>query len=324
MNFIDKYIRAGKRVALFQYVGYYLAELVPSWWFNMRRRRWLRHWESRPDAGYLRMRRDHYCQLQEITPLNPDKSVKVRDVRIGNFQSRYAMDARKVLRYFPKDALVSLIDGDIRVNPRYPALIKARRLDDEYRENAVILNLDSYRHWLRPKDSIPFDKKIPKLLFRGDIYGKPARMEFFRRWASHPLMDLGDTNRSHPSEWHTDFISVPDHFHYQFILALEGYDVASALQWIMASNCVPVMTRPAVESWLMHGRLIPGVHYIEIASDFSDVGEKMEYYVAHPEEAEKISVESKKWARQFFNRRRERLVALLVVDKYLRMTRPGQ
>ena len=133
-------------------------------------------------------------------------------------------------------------------------------------------------------------------------------------------MDLGDTNRSHPSEWQTDFISVPDHFKYQFILALEGYDVASALQWIMASNCVPVMTRPAVESWLMHGRLIPGVHYIEIAPDFSDVGEKMEYYVNHPEEARKISVESKKWASQFFNRKRERLVSLLVVDKYLRMT----
>ena len=178
MNFVDKYIRAGKRIALFQYVGDFFFGITPSWWLNARRRRWLRNWESRPDADYLRMRRDHYCQLETPVALDLEKAVRIKDVRIGNFQSRYAMDARKALRYFPKDAKVSLIDGDVRVNPRYPALIKARRLDDECAENAVILNLDSYRHWLRPKDSIPFDKKIPKLLFRGDIYGKPARIEF--------------------------------------------------------------------------------------------------------------------------------------------------
>ena len=157
------------------------------------------------------------------------------------------------------------------------------------------------------------------MFFRGDIYDKPARIKFFEQWAEHPLFDLGDTNRHHPSKWRSEFVSIPDHFRYKFILALEGYDMASSLQWIMASNCVPVMPKPTVEGWLMHSRLIPGIHYIEIEPDFSDVGEKIEYYVNHPAEAEKISMESKKWAQQFHDSKRERLISLLVVEKYLNL-----
>lgn len=63
-------------------------------------------------------------------------------------------------------------------------------------------------------------------------------------------------------------MSIPEHFKYKFILALEGYDMASSLQWIMASGCVPVMPKPTVEGWLMHSQLVAGRHYIEIAPTF--------------------------------------------------------
>ena len=124
-------------------------------------------------------------------------------------------------------------------------------------ENAVILNLDSIRHWLNPHDNIPFDKKIPKLFFRGDIFNKPARVKFFEQWADNGMFDLGDTNRNHPSRWQSEFVSIPEHFKYKFILALEGYDMASSLQWIMASGCVPVMPKPTSPS-LNARRAFPG------------------------------------------------------------------
>ena len=112
-------------------------------------------------------------------------------------------------------------------------------------------------------------------------------------------------------------MSIPEHFKYKFILALEGYDMASSLQWIMASGCVPVMPKPTVEGWLMHSQLVAGRHYIEIAPDFSDVGDVMRYYIGHPDEARMISEESRKWALQFNDRKREKIISLLVVDKYL-------
>lgn len=279
----------------------------------------LRGWETRRDAEYINWRKDIYCRLSTPSSLPYSESVKIGEVNECNFQSRYALDAYRVLKYFPKDKRIAFCDGDIRVNPRVPSIAKCRRLDSEHEENAVVLNLDSIRHWLKPKDRIPFLKKEPKLFFRGDIFDKPARIRFFEQWADHPLFDLGDTNRSHPSRWQADFVTIPDHFRYQFILALEGYDMASSLQWIMASGCVAVMPRPTVEGWLMHSQLKPGVHYIEISPDFSDVGDKIEYYVNHQEEAEKISMESQKWAQQFFDKKREMLISMLVVDKYMKL-----
>lgn len=279
----------------------------------------LKGWEARKDAEYLKWRRDIYCRISKPFVLEEKDSVRVEDVNERNFQSRYALDAYRVLKYFPKNRRIAFNDGDVWVNPQVPSIAKCRRLNSEREENAVVLNLDSIRHWLKPKDRIPFSKKEAKLFFRGDIFDKPARIRFFEQWADHPLFDLGDTNRSHPSRWQADFVTIPDHFRYQFILALEGYDMASSLQWIMASGCVAVMPRPTVEGWLMHSQLKPGVHYIEISPDFTDVGEKIGYYVNHPEEAEKISMESKKWAEQFFDKKRELLISMLVVEKYLEL-----
>lgn len=317
MNFIEKYILSGKKMALFFYIRGALRNLVPRSWLNAGRRRVLRNWEKRPDAGYLRWRRDIYCRLNEPFSIPNESGVVLKDVRVGKYQSRYSIDAQRSLRCFPKDSILAFKDGDVWENPEVPTLIKARRLNGKNEENAVIMNLDSIRHWLHPHDNIPFDEKIPKLFFRGDIFNKPMRVEFFEKWADNEMFDLGDTNRSNPSRWQSEFVSIPDHFKYRFILALEGYDMASSLQWIMASGCVPVMPKPTVEGWLMHSRLVAGKHYIEIAPDFSDVGDKLRYYIEHADEARMISEESKKWVSQFNDRKRERIINLLVVDKYL-------
>ena len=50
--------------------------------------------------------------------------------------------------------------------------------------------------------------------------------------------------------------------------------MSSNLKWIMSSNSIAVMPRPEFETWFMEGRLIPGVHYIEINRDYSDLDEK--------------------------------------------------
>ncbi len=81
-------------------------------------------------------------------------------------------------------------------------------------------------------------------------------------WQHHPLCDLQDTYTG---------MSLYDHLHYRYIMALEGNDVATNLKWIMSSNSIAVMPRPTCETWFMEGRLIPNYHYIEIADDFHDL-----------------------------------------------------
>lgn len=107
---------------------------------------------------------------------------------------------------------------------------------------------------------------------------------------------------------------------YKFILSLEGNDVATNLKWIMASNSVCMMRRPRYETWFMEGRLRGGEHYIELDDDFSDLDEKIRHYLLRPRETERIIANARHHVTQFTNPRIERIVSLLVLQKYFRMT----
>ena len=282
-------------------------------------RRWqkalcLKDWEKRPDAEIIRKRVNYYNRLRQ--PIEASSLSKpIYNIRLRNSHSRYWFDLMRYFRGLDPKKKVDFINGDTWENPDFPVICKARRLDEKA-AHCVLFNMDYLRHFTHVRDFIPFEEKKNVLFFRGDIYKKPNRIHFFELWASHPDFNLGDTSDRWQSPWPGEKVSIPEHFRYKYILALEGYDVATAVQWICESNCVPVMTRPSVESWLMHGAMIPGVHYIEISPDFSDVADKIAYYNAHPEEARRISEASKEWISQFANPRRESIISYLVAERY--------
>ncbi|MCM1152902.1 MAG: glycosyl transferase family 90 [Muribaculum sp.] len=312
---MSKRRKRGKQLPFIYYLKGALRRMIPRPVRSLQKRLLLHGWEKRPDADYIRSRRDFYCRRSFVeSPL----SISARDVERLKCPSSYIVDMQRYLRAYPLSTRINYRPGDTKVheNPEVPTLIRSRRIDS-LTDNGVLLKLNHRRHFLRPVDPIPFARKKPLLFFRGEMEGKPRRQRFLEMWKDSEVMDIGDTNRPWDRPGHKHPVALTDHFDYQFILSLEGNDVATALQWIMASNCVPVMHRPTVESWLMHSRMIPGVHYIEIAEDYSDVEEKIKYYISHPEEAEKISEESRKWAEQFFDTRRESIISYLVLDKYL-------
>lgn len=70
----------------------------------------------------------------------------------------------------------------------------------------------------------------------------------------------------------------------------------------------------------MEGRLRPDYHYIEIKPDYSDLEERLRYYIDHPEKAESIIVNAHRYVEQFMDRGRERLISLLVSERYFRCT----
>lgn len=312
--------RSGKPVKALYYCGWLMRRLVPKPLKRALLRRRLRTWTSRPDATYINSRVDFYCRIPEGSTLPPTaEPIHALDRSRGH--RVYYIDMERLLAYFPSHLKIAMQPDDVFTNPDCPTLIKARRLDCQGADNAVILPLNRVRHFPHPHDNIPCSRKKPILFFRGKIADKPCRIRFFELYHGHPLTDLGDTAR-HPlrPEWGAKKVSIAAHFQYKFILVLEGNDVGSALQWVMGSNCVPVMTRPAVEHWLMHSRLVPGKHYIEIAPDFSDVEQKLHYYTQHPDEAEAIAHASKEWYAQFASRSRELLISHLVLQRYFERT----
>jgi len=80
------------------------------------------------------------------------------------------------------------------------------------------------------------------------------------------------------------------------------------------------MPKPKYETWFMEGTLIPNYHYVLINDDYSDLEERMNYYISHTDEALKIIKNAHEYIQQFKNKKQEDLISLLVIKKYFEKT----
>ena len=76
------------------------------------------------------------------------------------------------------------------------------------------------------------------------------------------------------------------------------------------------MTKPKFETWLMEGELIPNHHYVLIKNDYSDLEEKIKYYIENTEEAESIIQNANNYTSQFKDNKSEDWLQLKVLERY--------
>ena len=150
------------------------------------------------------------------------------------------------------------------------------------------------------------------------------RLEFICKCAGSSLIDAKclDNPEGLPEGCRSRKLTLHEQLEYKFIVCLEGNDVASNLKWVMNSNSIAVMPPPRHETWFMEGRLLPDVHYIAIKPDFSDVEQRVSYFLSHPDEARRILENAHRWTRQFKDTRTERMLSVAVMYNYL--VRTGQ
>lgn len=280
---------------------------------------------SSQEQDYIMDRVNYYNRLSQ--PIN----IPVDSPTIGEqsyFKKKcpsvYVFDTFELNRYFPSNLKWLFAPGDIVTTFNLPTIAKSRPIKECLdNPNTILVNLDKVRHFMFFKDPIPFEKKSSQVIFRGAVHGKPTRMLFIEKYFGHPQFNIFDTstNSIYPEEMrlHTE-TSIYDHLKFKYILSLEGNDVASNLKWIMNSNSIAVSPPLNYETWFMEGRLKPGKHFIEVKPDFSNILEQIAYYESHPEEARKIIENAHQHCRQFFDKKRERLIALMVMRKYFMMT----
>lgn len=305
-------------------IKYYSRRLLNYWciprsYYQQRLDKLLKQLDKRKDKEYIMERVNYYCKLQPNTVL-PENSPVLGDFKRKGHISVYFHDSYEILRYFPNHYKWNFLFKDINWLMETPTFVKSRPTgDDNY--NSIILNMDKVRHFVFPKDNIRFEDKWDKAIFRGQIIHKPRRIAFCERWFGDPMCDIGEVGlKTDNVAWHGEMIPIYDHFKYKFIVALEGNDVASNLKWVMHSNSIAIMPRPTCETWFMEGKLIPNYHYAEIKEDYSDLKEVMQYYIDNPDKANEIIQHAHEFVEQFFNPKRERLIALLVADKFFKMT----
>jgi len=312
-------LHSGKNSKASYYFKCYSRELLPDAWTRCGLRKELAGVAGRADRDYILRRVNYYNKLDgtAATDVFHDRSVPVSRMKMTE-QKVYYFDAKEYARRFDPESRLILLAGDITEVPDVPSIVKSRPISGD-NANSVLLNMDKVRHFIFIKDKLPFAKKKDMALFRGKIDSKPNRIRFMQKFWGNSRFSLGAIDNVN-SEWVTHKLTIYEQLEYRYIMALEGNDVASNLKWVMSSNSIAVMPRPKFETWFMEGTLIPGYHYIEVKEDFSDVEEKLDYYSSHIDEAEAIIRHANEYVAQFRDKKRERLISLLVLDKYFKTT----
>ncbi|GGE24762.1 glycosyl transferase family 90 [Psychroflexus planctonicus] len=312
----------GKNPKWKYYLKHYSLRLLPNFIYRNQAKKRLENAPSRKDFHQLMERVNYYNKLEKQTPL--ENPVSITDFKLKDIDQKvYFFDAYQTLRGFPENYQFCHEFGDVVHIPETPSILKSRPISNN-NQNSVVLKLNRVRHFVYIKKDKAFQQKKNKLVFRGKVTFKEQRRKFFEMYFNHPMCDLGDTQQKqiNPDEWKVKKTSIHYLLQYKFILAIEGIDVASNLKWVMSSNSLAVMPKPSFETWFMEAKLIPNYHYVEIKPDFSDLEERLNYYIEHEDEALQIIKNANEYVKQFQDSEREELISLLVMQKYFKMTKP--
>ncbi len=287
-----------------------LKTMIPSVLLRWEAKQLLSHYQV---DEYIEDRVRYYNKLTQPFALLKEQSTSVADFRQTG-GTTYFFDLRKVIKCFPAAMRFAYINGDVCRVPEVPSFLKSRPISED-NTNSVLLKLNAIRHFNFIDDSLSFRDKKNIAVWRG-LGKKSHRKVVIEQFYDHPMCDIGRTGpiEGHPSE--KGVLSIQDQLKCKFILAIEGNDVATNLKWAMSSNSLVIMSKPKFETWFMEGRLKAGVHYVEVKDDYSDLPEKVNYYITHLREAESIIQNAHDWVDQFRDQQRERLISLLVANKY--------
>ncbi|AYO15900.1 lipopolysaccharide A protein [Vibrio owensii] len=271
------------------------------------------------EKQYCLERVDYYNKCEQLFSVD---SREQSYAKIGEFKKTkgwtYFFDTRQVIRYFPSEFTFNYINGDVTHIPNVPSFIKSRPICGD-NQNSVVLKLNQIRHFKFVDDEMSFRDKKDMVAWRG-VGFQPHRQTVIHAFYDHPQCNIGQTRPQEGQPWEKGFMSIEEQLQYKFLLCIEGNDVATNLKWAMSSNSLVMMSKPKYETWFMEGKLEDGIHYVEVKDDYSDLPEKMDYYLANEQEALAIIENAHQWVEQFKDKRKERLISLMVADKYFTLS----
>jgi hypothetical protein len=225
-----------------------------------------------------------------------------------------------------------------------PTLVKSRSLQD--RQMSVLCNLNTIRHfmpvYLVNTNDIPLKEKKDVLVWRGadtgpgfgnNIPARPCSRENLVRTFAHstnPVLDIAlsgiNSNQYSESDEYKIYCRPPmnmkELLQYKFILSVEGNDVASNLKWVLASNSVPFCPPFSIQSWILEDHLIPWEHYIPVRHDFTNLEDRVEWAINHPERCRRIAYAGKTYIMPFLNIKSEREIMTELLRRYAQNVHP--
>ena len=326
-------LRSGKPNKPLNHIANFANLLVPDCHYRKQLQSLLSNIEYRYDYQEIMRRTNYYIKVSEPFKVSDNDELRrdrrwlyytgrIDAFRRDMFHTSYYFDQHDVTRYFAGNLRWNFCPGDVYYTPSTPTVVKSRLLEGD-NSNSVLLKLDKLRHFIFVNDHKTFREKQNRVIFRGKIRDSRLRKTFLERFFDNPRCDCGVVGRDmdeFPEEWCRPKKTIAEHLDYKFIMAIKGNDVASNLKWVMSSNSLAVMPRPTCETWFMEGTLKPDYHYVLVRDNYSDLEEKIQYYIDHPEAAEAIIEHAHEYMDHFRDREREKLIGLCVLDKYFRLS----
>ena len=273
------------------------------------------------DQNQILKRVNYYNKLDENINFKA-KPTRLEQLKLRHITKAYYFDLFEYARYFNKKSEGHFLFGDITHIPDDPSLTKTRPIG-ENNQFSILMKWNKIRHFTFIKKDKKFMNKKNLIVWRGKVHpSQPQRIQFLEKYHNHPLCNVGKVNHNSLNPiWTKPRLNISEQLQYKFILSIEGNDVASNLKWIMSSNSLAVMPKPKFESWFMEGLLIPDYHFVEIKHDYSDLEEKLNYYIENPDKASLIISNAHKFISPFLNKESEDLISLLVMKKYFEKTK---
>eukprot|EP00985_Skeletonema_marinoi_P002835 scaffold1170_cov125-Skeletonema_marinoi.AAC.9 len=211
--------------------------------------------------------------------------------------------------------IVSFGDRTQRIKETLPIITKARRSALSLAPQPIVWLLNKERHYKDLEDyhrnivkkgkEVPWSEKLSKVFWRGaTTYNEKAgtsRLDYLAQWINYDdnhtdiaFSKVVQTKTNFKREYvKKQYVrkkqSLLEMNRYKYLLSVEGNDVATGLKWMLYSNSVVFMSRPTVATWAMEDLLVPFVHYIPLANDYSNLLEMVKWANEHDEACHEIS-----------------------------------
>ncbi|MBT7305471.1 MAG: lipopolysaccharide biosynthesis protein [Bacteroidetes bacterium] len=306
-----------KNNKILYYLVNYIRQFIPSTFYQKKLAQKI---HSKQQLSAILKRVEYYNKLSNtITLKNP---VLLSEIKTVPGSKVYFFDLYQYSRYFNQKLKGLFLFGDITEVPKQPTFVKSRPIGDN-NANSVLLKWNKLRHFMFiKKEQKTYPEKKNMLVSRGKVHKTQAhRIKFIEKYFAHPMCNIGrvNTNDLNPL-WKVPRLSIDQQLDYKFILCLEGNDVASNLKWVMSSQSIAVMPKPKYETWFMEGLLVADVHYIIIKDDYTDLEQRLNYYINNQDKALQIIENANAYVQQFRNQENETLISLLTLKKYFEKT----
>ncbi len=148
------------------------------------------------------------------------------------------------------------------------------------------------------------EPKYNKLFWIGNVETHLSRKKLLSKFATHPEMLLIDSGQWVTSEPTTtkQHISLDDHCEYRFLLDVRGNGYSGRTK-ILLNSGRPVFyqNRNCHEYWFW--QTTPFIHYIPVAEDFSDLGEKLDWAKKNPDACKNIAFNAQNFHKQHLMRK---------------------